>query len=266
MSNLSTSENRRSVMISRTEDDTVPPGLAEAEMRELARQETDPPVRHLRIDWPSSTIKGRFAIGPSVPDMRPPLYDMPSPEDVQQNSSSAVFRSKTSPINVTVQVLHGQGSQTPHDAPATSGLNPVQVLQTMQQQAVFVSGKSTHNSVCLHIPQYVGRKPLHIRAASTSGHVTVILPHSFNGLIRWNTESGLVSMSPLVHARTQRLDSEPSKKRGTAKMVVDPDLPGWMTGQGRRGDVCELSTHTGRLYVCLSGDKAQLGSKNCVIC
>lgn len=253
-------------MLSREYNDDVPPGLAEAEARELRRQETDPPVRHLRIDWPSSTIKGRFAIGPNVPDMQPPLYDMPSSQDAQQNASSAVFLSRTSPINVTVQVLYGQGTQSSQGTPDLSGMNPVQALQEMQRQAVFVSGKSTHNSVCLHVPQYVGRRPLHIRASSSSGHVTVVLPHSFNGLIRWNTESGLVSMSPLVHARTQRLDSEPSKKRGTAKMVVDPDLPSWMTGQGRRGDVCELSTNSGRLYVCLSGDKPQLGSKNCVIC
>ncbi|WFD21215.1 hypothetical protein MCAP1_003476 [Malassezia caprae] len=224
MSNLSTSENRRSMMLSRAEDDAVPPEIAEAEASELQRHATDPPVRHLRIDWPSSTIKGRFAIGPSVPDMQPPLYDMPSPQDVQQNASSAVFLSRTSPINVTVQVLHGQGTHMSQGAPDVSKMNPVQALQAMQRQAVFVSGKSTHNSVCLHIPQYVGRKPLHIRATSSSGHATVVLPHSFNGLIRWNTESGTVSMSPLVHARTQRLDSEPTKKRGTAKMVVDPDL------------------------------------------
>ncbi|WFD24959.1 hypothetical protein MEQU1_003666 [Malassezia equina] len=266
MSHLSTRENRRSIMESREDDEVVPSDLEDAETRELQRQETDPPVRHLRIDWPSSTIKGRFAIGPSVPDMQPPLYDMPSSQDVELNSSSAVFLSKTSPINVVVQVLHGQGSQTPHSAPDTTGMNPVQVLQTMQRQAVYVYGKSSHNSVCLHIPQYVGRKPLHVRASSSSGHVTVVLPHSFNGLLRWNTEVGIVGFSPLVTARTQRLDSEPTKKRGTSKVVVDPDLPGWMTAQGRRGDVCEISTHSGRLYVCFSGENPSLAAKNCIIC
>lgn len=267
MSNLSTRENRRSVMMAQTDDVAVPPELDELEARELQQQDADPPVRHLRIDWPSSSIKGRFAIGPSVPDRQPPLYDMPAPNDVSQNSASAVFLTKTSPINVTVHVLHGQGSQTPRDmAPESGAPNPVQVLQTMQRQAVFISGKSSRNSVCLHVPYYVGRKPLCIRASSHSGNVTVILPHTFNGLISWNTETGVVSLSPQVTERTQRLDSEPSKKRGTVKMVADPDLPQWMTAQGRRGDACEVSSHSGRIYVCLSGERNVLGSKNCIIC
>ncbi|WFD28915.1 hypothetical protein MNAN1_003931 [Malassezia nana] len=240
MSNLSTRENRRSVMMAQADDAAVPPELEELEARELQQQDADPPVRHLRIDWPSSSIKGRFAIGPSVPDRQTPLYDMPAPNDVSQNSASAVFLTKTSPINVTVHVLHGQGSHTPRDvSPESGALNPVQVLQTMQRQAVFVSGKSSRNSVCLHVPYYVGRKPLCIRASSHSGNVTVILPQTFNGLISWNTESGVVSLSPQVTERTQRLDSEPSKKRGTVKMAADPDLPPWMTAQGRRGDACE---------------------------
>ena len=106
MSSSSTAEHRQDPNVSELIEDDVPPELIEAESRELEAQDSDTPVRHLRIDWPSSSIKGCFVIGPSVPHVHPPLYDMPNSQDVENNASSAVFQSRSSPINATVIVLH----------------------------------------------------------------------------------------------------------------------------------------------------------------
>ncbi|KAL4399646.1 hypothetical protein ACI68E_004029 [Malassezia pachydermatis] len=262
-------EHRASFQITDIDDDGVPPELEEAESREIAKQESDTPVRHLRIDWPSASIKGRYAIGASVPDMRPPLYDMPSHKDMAENASSAVFLTKSSPINATVHVLHGQGqsaTQALKTMPPPEPVNHLQLLKTVRNNTVLIEGRSSRNSVCLHVPAYVGRRPLHIKAHTQTGNVTVILPHSFNGVIQWHVETGTFHMSPNAASHCQRLDSHQSKRHGTAKFVVDPDLPAWMTAHGRRGDICELYANTGRLYVCMSGEKKPSGAQGCVIC
>lgn len=259
--------------------DDVPLELNEAESRELQQQDVDTPVRHLRIDWPSSSIKGVYAIGPSVPHAHPPLYDMPAAEDVENNAASAVFRSKSSPINATVIVLHGQGQCTPYTPNSGAGANgagsteaqpsvadPMQLLSAMRKNTVYVSAKTRTNSACVHVPSYVGRKPLHIKVQSHSGNAMVILPHSFNGLISYSVDNGTFGMSRGAASHAQHLDAKQSKRKGTIRMVVDPDLPAWMTGNGRRGDLCEISTRTGRLFVCMSGEKKPSGSKACIIC
>lgn len=81
-------------------------------------------------------------------------------------------------------------------------------------------------------------------------------------MISWKMDTGTPNLSPGAKKLAQHLDSAANKHSGTIRMVADPDLPGWMTGNGRRGDVCEISTKTGRLVVCISGEKAALG---CVV-
>lgn len=276
----STAEHRRSViLVNDAPEDDVPPEADEMQERAIMHEDSEQPVRHLFIDWPSASIKGAYTIGASVPDAVPPLFDMPLPEVVQDNAASAVFKTRSSPINVVVNVLHGQGGQhtpfTPHaqstpvpsDAPS---FNVGTLVDTMRKNTVFVSAKSVRNSVTVHVPQYYGRRPLHIRCKSTAGNgtcaantVTIMLPHSFNGLLSWRVETGTFHMSPAVSSHAKRLDSEQNKRHGTMKLVADPDLPAWMTGNGKRGDVCEISTNTGRLTVCMSGEKKD--SHGCIV-
>ena len=266
---MSTDAHRRQGRLSEMVADDVPPELLEAESRELVQQDTDTPVRHLRIDWPSSSIKGVYAIGSSVPHANPPLYDAPDVKDVEGNATSAVFTSRRSPINVTVLVLHGQGQRTPQtpssEAPPDVG-DPMQLLEVERKNTVFVSARTHLNSACVHVPSYAGRKPLHIKVQTHSGNATVILPHSFNGLLTWKVEAGLFHMSPGAASHAMRLGDKEHRHHGMFRMVADPDLPSWMTAQGRRGDVCEIKVHTGRIYVCMSGEKKSSAAKGCVIC
>ena len=214
---MSTDAHRRQGRLSEMVADDVPPELLEAESRELVQQDTDTPVRHLRIDWPSSSIKGVYAIGSSVPHANPPLYDAPDVKDVEGNATSAVFTSRRSPINVTVLVLHGQGQRTPHtpssEAPPDVG-DPMQLLEVERKNTVFVSARTHLNSACVHVPSYAGRKPLHIKVQTHSGNATVILPHSFNGLLTWKVEAGLFHMSPGAASHAMRLDDKEYRHHG----------------------------------------------------
>lgn len=94
--------------------------------------------------------------------------------------------------------------------------------------------------------------------------MTVYLPHSFNGLLSYSVENGNLHLSPEARAHATRIGNEQSKRRGTLKVSVPPELPAWMTGNGKRGDVCELTTNTGRLTVCMAGEK--VGGHGCVVC
>ncbi|WFD45176.1 hypothetical protein MPSI1_003854 [Malassezia psittaci] len=272
----STASHRQSVyMKNDMAEDDVPEDVHEAQARALFHEDNEQPVRHLFIDWPASSIKGAFTIGASVPDAVPPLFDMPLAEVTQQNAASAVFKTRSSPINVVVNVVHGQGGQhTPFAAhtpqPATppvaktDTLNPSTLIDSMRKNAVFISAKSVSNSVTVHVPEYFGRRPLHIRCKSTAGHVTVMLPPSFNGMISWRSETGTIQTSKDVTSHVKRLDADQNKRHGTMKFVADPDLPAWMTGNGRRGDVCELITKTGRISVYMSGEKKKANT-GCVV-
>lgn len=94
--------------------------------------------------------------------------------------------------------------------------------------------------------------------------VTVAIPRSFNGMLSWRVETGTFHMSPEVSSHAKRLDAEQNKRHGTIKLVADPDLPAWMTGNGKRGDVLELSTKTGRLVVYMTGEK-KMAAHGCVV-
>ena len=165
-------------------DDEVPPDADDAQVRAYMNEDSEQPVRHLFIDWPSASVKGLYTIGASMPDVSPPLFDLPLPEIVQDNAASAVFKTRSSPINVTVNILHGQGGgsitpYTPQVGQSTpSGgsaptLTPNTLTESMRKNTVFVSAKSVSNSVTVNVPQYVGRRPLHIRCKSTAGNGTL---------------------------------------------------------------------------------------------
>ena len=150
--------------------DEVPPDADDAQVRAYMNEDSEQPVRHLFIDWPSASIKGLYTIGASLPDVSPPLFDMPLPEVVQDNAASAMFKTRSSPINVTVNILHGQGgSITPYtpqpgqlSTPAGSSaptLTPNSLAESMRKNTVFVSAKSVSNSVTVNVPQYVKRRP-----------------------------------------------------------------------------------------------------------
>lgn len=62
-------------------------------------------ARHIRIEQPSHSIKGRYTIGPSARDHRPPLYDMPLDQVVGQTSSSASFETRSSAIAAEVWIM-----------------------------------------------------------------------------------------------------------------------------------------------------------------
>ncbi|KAI3617123.1 hypothetical protein CBS9595_003032 [Malassezia furfur] len=248
-------------------DDEVPPDADDAQVRAYMNEDSEQPVRHLFIDWPSASVKGLYTIGASMPDVSPPLFDLPLPEIVQDNAASAVFKTRSSPINVTVNILHGQGGgsitpYTPQVGQSTpSGgsaptLTPNTLTESMRKNTVFVSAKSVSNSVTVNVPQYVGRRPLHI--------LTVVMPRSFNGMLSWRVETGTFHMSPEVSSHAKRLDAEQNKRHGTMKLVADPDLPAWMTGNGKRGDVLEISTKTGRLVVYMAGEK-KMAAHGCVV-
>lgn len=177
----STASHRHSLLVAQEmQGDEVPSDVDEVQARILADEDSDVPVRHLFIDWPSASVKGTYTIGAGCPDASPPLYDMPKPEVVHDNAASAVFKTRSSPINVTVHVLHGTGAGSqqrtplvpPQTPPQADGVhvNPAALSETLQKNTVFVHAKSVRNSVTVRVPQYVGRRPLHIRCKSTAGN------------------------------------------------------------------------------------------------
>lgn len=62
-------------------------------------------ARHVRIEQPSHSIKGRYAIGPAAVDHWPPLFDLPAEEVVRKSSSSASFETRSSAIAVEVWIM-----------------------------------------------------------------------------------------------------------------------------------------------------------------
>ncbi|PKI82599.1 hypothetical protein MVES1_003854 [Malassezia vespertilionis] len=154
----STAHHKQSFLPDTAASDCMPRDVDARQLRALSEEDAEPAVRHLYIDWPSASIKGTFTIGANVPDMSPPLYDLPKPDVVQQNAASAVFHSRSSPVNVVVNVLHGAPTL---DAPP---------FNDALRKSVFVKARSVRNSACVHVPIYVGRRPLHIRCSSTTGN------------------------------------------------------------------------------------------------
>ena len=277
-STLSTASHRRSIVGESAESGR--PTLHEYDEMDQATLKEHPaedePVRHLCIDWPSSSIKGNYTIGATARDMLPPLYDMPARDVTEENATSAVFRSRLSVIHVTVNVLHGLAtdsapsqatppggtpqsshsqlstpqSETPPSTGSPRGKPGLSLGSLRNTNTVFISAKSSRNSVSVCVPRYVGRRPLHIKARSSTGNVCVMLPETFNGMVSWFVEAGTFSMSPGIEERFHRLDSAPGRRHGTAKIVPAASETGWTTANGKRGDVCEISTSTGRLYLC----------------
>ncbi|SPC67444.1 uncharacterized protein UHOD_03476 [Ustilago sp. UG-2017b] len=205
--------------------------------------------RHIHIDWPNASIKKTIAIGASAPEASPPVYDRPRHEDETANASSCVLITKSSPINATVHILR---EKRPESASAPDS------------KPVLISAKTgSLGSISLSIPSYSGARPLDIRAKSYNGNITVFLPTSFAGMLKWNSETGTLKVSPAMQQRFKLLDPQPHKHRGTAKIASS-------IASGMRGDVCTISNHHGSITIKEFGEgegKASSGDggKSCVI-
>ncbi|KAJ9480218.1 putative fungal zinc cluster transcription factor [Pseudozyma hubeiensis] len=192
------------------------------------------PHRHLHIDWPNATIKKTLAIGASAPDTKPPVYDRPLLSDEENNASSCVLVTKSSPINATVYVL----KESAPPSSETSSSTPKKA-----DKPILISAKTgSVGSISLTIPSYIGSRPLNIRAKSVNGNIVIYLPESFSGLLNWTSETGTLKLSPAVQQRFKCLDSPPHKHKGTAKIVPS-------TASGLRGDVCTITNRHGSIYI-----------------
>lgn len=100
-------------------------------------------ARHLRIEQQHNSIKGTYAISPSVPDgTGPPVFDMPLETDRQEYASSARFESVTSAVNVEVNVFgdgygHGNGKGKEVSVMAKSRNGNVKIVVVSDMHAWF---------------------------------------------------------------------------------------------------------------------------------
>ncbi|KIS69557.1 uncharacterized protein UMAG_02094 [Mycosarcoma maydis] len=198
--------------------------------------------RHIHIDWPNASIKKTLAIGASAPDASPPVYDRPRLQDEECNASSCVLVTKSSPINATVHIVK---EPKPASIPMENASRPCSASSAKKpaEKPILISAKTgSVGSICLSIPTYTGARPLHIRAKSVNGNITVFLPTSFSGLLNWTSETGSLKVSSAMQQRFKSLDSPPHKHRGTAKIVPS-------TASGLRGDVCTISNRHGSIVI-----------------
>ncbi|KAN0066252.1 hypothetical protein ACQY0O_000346 [Thecaphora frezii] len=190
------------------------------------------PYRHLYIDWPHQAIKKTFTIGVSAEDPHPPIFDLPPSEVKERNAASCMLVTKASPIHATVHVLKGLRDRGDKNL----------------GKPVSVSAKSVVGNVTLSVPDYTGSRPLHIRAKTTKGDITVYLPATFAGLLTWKTETGSLKLSPAVQGRYKCLDDRQHKHRGTAKIVPS-------VASGNRGDACEIINKSGSITIMEAGEE-----------
>ncbi|SNX85561.1 uncharacterized protein MEPE_04270 [Melanopsichium pennsylvanicum] len=210
--------------------------------------------RHIHIDWPNASIKKTIAIGASAPEAQPPVYDRPRAEDEANNASSCVFVTKSSPINATVHIAKEKKAEirTSSDTTASGGKKPA-------EKPILISAKTgSVGSISLTVPQYIGARPLNIRAKSSNGNITIFLPPSFSGLLNWASETGTLKVSPAMQQRFKLLDMQPHKHRGTAKIVPS-------AASGLRGDVCTVANSHGSIIIKEVGEDASDGGKQCVV-
>lgn len=224
--------------------------------------------RHIHIDWQSASIKKTLAIGASAPDMSPPLYDRPRPEDEANSASSCVLATGSSPIQATIHIIKErksiQNAEPTASTPASATTTTTTTSPTAKKPAekpILISAKTRSvGSITLSIPEYLGARPLNIRAKSVNGNITIFLPSSFSGLLNWTSETGTLKVSPAMQQRFKLLDSQPHKHRGTAKIAPS-------TASGLRGDVCTVTNHHGSITI-KEFDEDSSGSgggKSCVI-
>ena len=200
------------------------------------------PHRHIHIDWPNASIKKSLAIGASAPDASPPIYDRPLAQDETAFAASCVLITKSSPINATV-FIHPEPTPPSHAKP------------------ILISAKTASvASIHLTIPSYTGARPLHIKAKSHNGTITIYLPSSFAGLLKWSSETASLKVSKQMQHRFKALDNPQHKHRGTAKIAPS-------TASGLRGDLCEISNHHGSITIKDVDELASTsdGAKSCVV-
>lgn len=212
--------------------------------------------RHLHIDWPNASIKKTLSIGASSQDASPPVYDRPLLDNENANAASCVLITKSSPINATVYIAKEKKSDTTSSPTADAN------AKKAAEKPIFISAKTgSVGSISLTIPEYIGARPLNIRAKSYNGNITIYLPSSFSGLLNWNSDTGTLKVSSTMQQRFKLLDSEPKKHRGTAKIVPS-------TASGLRGDVCTVINHHGSITIREANEEssgAEDGSKSCTI-
>lgn len=209
-------------------------------------------ARHVRIEQPSHSIKGRYTIGPAAVDHRPPLYDMPVEQVTRQTSSSASFETRSSAIQVEVWIMgdddkldasgelshaathrKGPSSSITKDGTLVSKNKPVSVAAksymgriSMSIVSVFCQGKCAHARSSpltrlsdVHLqPQYTPSRPLHLRAKSHNGSLYIFLPPTFSGLVSWTADSGSLKLSHAIRDRYISL-GENFKHRGTGMLL-----------------------------------------------
>lgn len=214
--------------------------------------------RHIHIDWPNTSIKKTLAIGASAPDASPPVYDRPRREDEEANASSCVLMTKSSPINATVHIL--KEKKPPASEPSAASTSAPPKKQVEKPIYIFAKTGSV-GSITLTIPEYIGARPLSIRAKTHHGNITIYLPSSFSGLLNWTSETGSLRVSHAMQQRFKLLDPQPRKHRGTAKIAPS-------TASGLRGDVCTITNHHGSITIKEVDEDAygaDGGGKSCVV-
>ncbi|PWN19961.1 hypothetical protein BCV69DRAFT_299719 [Microstroma glucosiphilum] len=232
-------------------------------------------ARHIRIEQPSHSIKGRYTIGPAAQDHRPPLYDAPLEQVVGQTSSSASFETKGSAISAEVWIMgddklqEGGAEEGPalhrrrksFDEQRKGGVTAGDSPSRGKNQPVSVAAKSYMGRIHLSIPQYTPSRPLHLRAKSHSGSLHICVPPTFSGLVSWKTESGVLKLSPGIKARYTGL-GEAFKHRGVGIVVAHGQaLPaGHVVGQAKA--VVEKKGLQPRLM--MRGSKSRPGSAGSV--
>lgn len=192
-------------------------------------------ARHIRIEQPSHSIKGRYTIGPAAQDHRPPLYDPPLEQVVGQTSSSASFETKGSAISAEVWIM---GDEKMQEGGAEEGpaLHRRRNSLDEQRKGGAKAGESPsrgkNQPVSVAAKSYMGR--IHLSIVSTA--VRVSQPSMFCGTDTDSSSTALLS----PHFQPQYTPSRPLHLRakshsGSLHICIPPTFSGlvsWKTESG----------------------------------
>ncbi|CAO1618304.1 unnamed protein product [Parajaminaea phylloscopi] len=175
-------------------------------------------ARHIRVEQPSHSIKGKYCVGITAPDHFPPLFDRPVEQVVKQSSASASFETKGSAIDVELWIMG--------DPKTEAQIGPEQHRQGITEKTpakglpVSVAAKSYMGRVHVSIPRYTPNRPLHVRAKTHSGAVHIHLPPTFSGLVSWRSDQGSLKLSPKIKQRYVSL-GQTFKHRGVGMVLAE---------------------------------------------
>lgn len=134
-------------------------------------------ARHIRVEQPSHSIKGKYIIGVTAPDHFPPLFDAPVEQVVRQSSASASFETKGSAIAAEIWIMG--------DPKVEEKIGPDQHRLGLEEASpakglpVSVSGKSSMGRVQLSVVSI--RQPLMKRPDHSLDHSHDLLLTFFGG-------------------------------------------------------------------------------------